>query len=74
MTIIFAGTKGFLDEFPVDTLADYEQELYSYIETNEPSIFSELQEKEEISAELDGKMKKTLTAFGEAFKATKELN
>jgi F-type H+-transporting ATPase subunit alpha len=74
VTIIFAGTKGFLDKFPVDTLADYEQEMYSYIETNEPSIFTELQEKQEISSELDEKMRKTLTAFGEAFKATKGLN
>uniref|UniRef100_UPI0040564914 F0F1 ATP synthase subunit alpha n=1 Tax=Candidatus Electrothrix sp. TaxID=2170559 RepID=UPI0040564914 len=74
VAIIFAGTKGFLDKFPVDTLADYEQELYSYIETNEPSIFTELREKEEISSELEEKMRKTLTSFGEAFKATKGLN
>jgi len=74
VTIIFAGTKGFLDEFPVDTLADYEQELYTYIESNEPSIFSELKEKEEISSSLEEKMRKTLTAFGETFKATKGLN
>jgi F-type H+-transporting ATPase subunit alpha len=74
VSIIFAGTKGFLDEFPVDTLADYEQELYSYIETNEPSIFSELREKEAISNELDEKMRATLASFGETFKATKGLN
>jgi len=74
VTIIFAGTKGFLDEFPVDTLADYEQELYTYIQSNEPSIFSELKEKEEISSSLEEKMRKTLTAFGETFKATKGLN
>jgi len=74
VTIIFAGTKGFLDKFPVATLADYEKELYSYIETNEPSIFNELKEKQAISPELDEKMKKTLATFGETFKATKGLN
>ena len=37
-------------KFPVNTLADYEQELYSYIEANEPSIFTELNEKQELSA------------------------
>ena len=74
VTIIFAGTKGFLDTFPVDILADYEQELYSYIEAGEPSIFEELREKQEISSELEEKMRKTLTAFGDAFKATKGLN
>jgi F-type H+-transporting ATPase subunit alpha len=74
VTIIFAGTKGFLDEFPLNVLADYEQELYTYIEANEPSIFTELQEKEEISDALDEKIRKTLTSFGETFKATKGLN
>lgn len=74
VTIIFAGTKGFLDKFPVNTLADYEKELYSYIETNEPSIFNELREKQVISSELEEKMKKTLATFGETFKATKGLN
>ncbi len=74
VTIIFAGTKGFLDKFPVNTLADYEQELYGYIEANEPSIFAELQEKQAISPELEEKMKKTLATFGETFKATKGLN
>jgi len=74
VTIIFAGTKGFLDKFPVNTLAEYEKELYSYIETNEPTIFSELREKQVISPELEEKMKKTLATFGETFKATKGLN
>ena len=74
VTIIFAGTKGFLDEFPLNVLADYEQELYTYIEANEPSIFAELQEKEEISDSLDETIRKTLTAFGETFKATQGLN
>lgn len=74
VTIIFAGTKGFLDEFPLTVLADYEQELYTYIEANEPSIFAELQEKEEISDALDETIRKTLTAFGETFKATQGLN
>ncbi len=74
VTIIFAGTKGFLDKFPVDTLADYEQEMYSYIESNEPSIFTELREQEAITPELEEKMKKALASFGETFKATKGLN
>ena len=74
VTIIFAGTKGFLDKFPVNTLADYEKELYGYIEANEPSVFAELREKQAISPELEEKMKKTLATFGETFKATKGLN
>ena len=61
-------------KLPVNTLADYEKELYAYIETNEPTIFAELREKQVISPELEEKMKKTLATFGETFKATKGLN
>lgn len=74
VAIIFAGTKGFLDPFPVNSLAEYEKEMYTYIESNEPGIFNELREKQAISPELEEKMKKTLTSFGQTFKATKGLN
>ena len=74
VTIIFAGTNGFLDKLPVNVLADYEKELFSFLEANEPSIFGELREKQAISSELEERMKKTLSSFGETFKATKGLN
>ena len=74
VTIIFAGTKGFLDKLPVETLRDYEQELYAFIEANEAAIFDELRDKQIISPELEEKMKKVLGSFGETFKATKGLN
>ncbi len=74
VTILFAGTKGFLDSLPVHLLADYEEELYRYIEMNEPSIFTELQEKQSISSELDQKFRATLKSFGSTFKAARGLN
>ena len=74
VTILYAGTNGYLDKLPVDTLADYEAEMYSYIESNDPSIFSDLEEKKEFTDEIKGKLNKALTSFGETFKATKGLN
>lgn len=72
--ILYAGTNGWLDELPVDTLGDYESELYNYIESNDPSIYSELQEKQEFDDALREKLDKVLTGFGDTFKATKGLN
>ena len=74
VTILFAGTNGYLDKLPIDTLAAYETEMYSYIESNDPSIFSDLKEKEEFTDEIKEKVNKALTSFGETFKATKGLN
>ncbi|MEE4242510.1 MAG: F0F1 ATP synthase subunit alpha, partial [Desulfopila sp.] len=74
VTIIYAGANGYLDKLPVNTLADYEQELYNYIESNEPSIFSDLKEQEAFTDPIKEKLNKALTSFGETFKATKGLN
>jgi F-type H+-transporting ATPase subunit alpha len=70
VTILYAGTKGHLDGFPVDVLAKYEAGLYTFIEDRYPQIFSELQEKEEISGDLDKLMSEALNAYGEEFKDT----
>jgi F-type H+/Na+-transporting ATPase subunit alpha len=74
VTIIYAGSKGFLDKLPVNTLADYEAELYNYIESNEPSIFTDLVSEEKFTDAIMEKLNKALTSFGETFKATKGLN
>ncbi len=74
VTIIYAGGNGYLDSLPVDTLADYEAELYNYIESNDPSIFADLKEQEEFTDPIKEKLNKALTSFGETFKATKGLN
>jgi F-type H+-transporting ATPase subunit alpha len=74
VAILFAGTRGFLDEVPVDMLDEYEEMLYSHIEQNAPAVFDGLREKQEIDSELEELMSKTLTAFGESFKSAKGLN
>ena len=71
--ILFAGTRGYLDKLPVNTLAEYEQQLYAHIEKSEPSIYEDLKSKQAIDADLEAKMRKTLEAFGESFKAAKGL-
>jgi F-type H+-transporting ATPase subunit alpha len=74
VTILFAGTNGYLDKLPVNVLSAYEQELYSYIESNDPSIFTDLKEQKVFTDEIKAKLNKALTSFGTTFKATKGLN
>jgi F-type H+-transporting ATPase subunit alpha len=70
VSILYAGTKGYLDKLPVDVLAKYEAGLYTFIEDRYPQIFSELKEKEEISEDLDKVMAEALKAYGEEFMDT----
>jgi len=70
VTILYAGTKGFLDKYPIDVLEKYEAGLYPFIESKFPQVFSELAEKQEISDDLDKTMAKALSDYDEEFKDT----
>jgi len=74
VTILYAGANGYLDPLPVDTLGDYESELYSYIESNEPTIFTDIAAEEQFTDAIKEKLDKVLTSFGDTFKAGKGLN
>ncbi|RLB81675.1 MAG: F0F1 ATP synthase subunit alpha [Deltaproteobacteria bacterium] len=70
VTILYAGTRGFLDKYPVEVLGKYEAGLYPFIESKYPQIFAELAEKKVISDELDKLMAKALADYDEEFKDT----
>ena len=70
VTILYAGTRGFLDNYPVDVLTKYEAGLYSFIEDRYPQILADLKEKLEISDDLDKLMTEALNAYDEEFKDT----
>src|SRR5512137_732781 len=61
--ILFAGTFGYLDEVPVDSVAEYEKQMLEFVGTKQPEILKEIKEKGIISDELEGKMKKALDQF-----------
>ncbi|MCD6200165.1 MAG: F0F1 ATP synthase subunit alpha [Deltaproteobacteria bacterium] len=73
VTILYAGTKGHLDELPVNVLGDFEQELYEFVSNKHPDIFSELKEKEAIDDSLDKKMSSAISGFVAEFKANRNL-
>ena len=70
VTILYAGTKGFLDKYPVNVLGKYEAGLYPFVEDRYPQIFTEIAEKQEISDDLDKVMTEALNAYDEEFKDT----
>ncbi|TMC20583.1 MAG: F0F1 ATP synthase subunit alpha [Chloroflexi bacterium] len=55
--ILYAGTKGYLDDIPLDKVAAFEAGLYRYVDTNYPEISQEIIEK---SVKQKNKMSPTL--------------
>lgn len=70
VTILYAGTRGFLDKYPIDALGKYEAGVYSFMEERHPQVFKDLAESKEITDDLDKMMTKALTEYDEEFKDT----
>ena len=67
VAILFAGANGYLDEWPVEAVAEYERQMLEFLESRYPEILNEIKEKNDISDELDAKMKKALDEFKTVF-------
>jgi F-type H+-transporting ATPase subunit alpha len=67
VVVLFAGTRGFLDKYPVDKLKSYEPQVLDYVKGKYPEIMKEIDDKQIISPELEKKMKEVLTEFDNIF-------
>jgi F-type H+-transporting ATPase subunit alpha len=63
VAILFAGANGYLDEWPVGSVRDYEKQMIEFLEGKHPEILSELREKNDIVDNLHEKMIKALDEF-----------
>jgi F-type H+-transporting ATPase subunit alpha len=67
--IIYAGTNGYLDKYPVESLKKYEAELFNFIENNYADLYTKIAEEKTISDELKAKIDEALTKFDDVFVA-----
>ena len=63
ITIIYAAEKRYLLNVPVNNILDFESELFAYIDNMDPSIFSDIREKKELTEEIENKLKKAIEGF-----------
>jgi F-type H+-transporting ATPase subunit alpha len=54
--IIYAGTRGLLDDVDVDKMAEFERGLYQYMDANHPDIGKSIMETFELSADMETKL------------------
>ena len=51
VVILYALTHGFLDSIPVDSILDFESELFEYLDTNHPNIFEIIRTTQDLPEE-----------------------
>jgi F-type H+-transporting ATPase subunit alpha len=67
--IIYAGTRGFLDKYPVDAVQRFERELFEFVEAKHGGVLKEIKEKKSIDDDLDKKIQAALREFETVFQA-----
>ncbi len=67
IAILFAAANGYLDEWPVEVISEYEKEMLEFLETKYSEILNEIKETGDISDEVDQKLKKALDEFRNVF-------
>ena len=68
--MIFAGTNGYLDPVPVESVGQYEQELYKFLDSRKASLLRTLAEKKQFDDALKAEAAAALKEFGEVFAAS----
>ena len=72
VTIIYAATKGFLDAVGVEELRRYEEDLYRFIETRHPNVFTGMAEKKILDDEAKAALEGALNEFNSQFLAGRQ--
>jgi F-type H+-transporting ATPase subunit alpha len=72
VAIIYAATKGFIDDVAIDDVRRYEEELYRFLETRHPAVLTGIAEKKVFDDELKAALETALKAFGQQFLAARQ--
>ncbi|HAA1523401.1 TPA_asm: F0F1 ATP synthase subunit alpha [Campylobacter jejuni] len=63
VVLIFAGTKGFLDDIAVSRIKEFENGIYPFIEAKHPDIFEQIRSKKALDSDLEEKLAKAINEF-----------
>ncbi|BEJ90228.1 TPA: F0F1 ATP synthase subunit alpha [Campylobacter jejuni] len=63
VVLIFAGTKGFLDDIAISRIKEFEDGIYPFIEAKHPDIFEQIRSKKALDSDLEEKLAKAINEF-----------
>jgi F-type H+-transporting ATPase subunit alpha len=69
VSVIFAGTQGFLDDMPTDRIEEFEAKLHAHVETNCAEVIHDLQTTGLLGEAAEAKLSKAVGEAKETFMA-----
>jgi F-type H+-transporting ATPase subunit alpha len=70
--IIYAGTNGFLDDLPVESIRDFEAGLYQFVENSRPGVLQQIREKKVLDDALKAELNSVLKEYKQRFAPEKK--
>ncbi|MCH7612634.1 MAG: F0F1 ATP synthase subunit alpha [Candidatus Marinimicrobia bacterium] len=67
IVIIFAGTKGHLDDIPVEKVSEFENGFFDYLDANNANELNAITDEGKITEEIEIKLIEAVTAFKSGF-------
>ena len=61
--MVYAGTKGYLDDVPVNRVQEFQDQFLKYVDTQASDLRRDLATKGELNDDVEGRLKKALDAF-----------
>ncbi len=61
--ILYAATRGFLDDVPVTNIREWEQEFYRFMDANQPQVGQRIASERVLTDEIEQMLRSAITAF-----------
>jgi F-type H+/Na+-transporting ATPase subunit alpha len=65
--VIFAGTRGYLDEVPLNQVSEWEKQFLEFVKTSRSSLYEELSDKKELTPEIVTQIEEAVKHFNTQF-------
>jgi F-type H+-transporting ATPase subunit alpha len=63
IAILFAGANGYLDEWPSEAVAEYETQMFEFLDSKYSDVLKDIKDAGDISDDADAKLKQALDEF-----------
>ena len=61
--VVYAGTKGYLDDVPINRVTEFQDKFLAYVDTNYKQLTTGLTEKKDLTEDFEKQLKDALTSF-----------
>ena len=69
IVILYVATNGYLDDYPVEALGNFEEQFYVFMESQHPDILKSIRENGDIDSDTEMALKDAIEDFKKVFVA-----